>query len=846
MKKMLLVDGYSMLFRAFYATIYGRMMTTKKGIPTNAIYGFANMLQKAIDLVQPEYIAVAFDAGKSTFRNELYPEYKATRKAAPEELIPQFQLVRDFLDAYNIKYVEQNGIEGDDIIGTIAKRYPEYDINILTSDRDMLQLIDPTTSVWLMKKGISDIEEMDEKRLMDEMGLVPSQITDLKGLMGDSTDNIPGIPGIGEKTAIKLIHEYQTLENLLENVDKLTGKLKEKVKNNKELAVLSKKLATIITGADVPVDDYSFKPNYKTLVEFLDLVEMNSIKKRYEALIVNNIVVNNDGFKTVAKVPDEFYNGYLAIALDDDKQMFLNAVLNGLALNNKHQTIYMAIDDVKKDEKLLAYLKNDSLKVGYDFKRDLHILKRYGIEINYGYDVMIAAFLCNSTLTSSDKIIEEYGLTTLNKHDSKEIYATNHVSNINKLYFATVNVLKEYELEDLFYNLELPLSKILYKMEDEGVRVDGSVLDLIADETLEKINTLTDLIYQDAQMKFNINSPKQLAEVLFDKLQLPSNKKRSTSVEILEKLSGIHPIIENLMEYRKLQKIYSTYAEGLKKYIQNDQKMHTVFNQCISQTGRLSSTDPNLQNISVKDEAGKQIRRAFLPTEGNLLLACDYSQVELRVLADMADEDGLIAAFNGKMDIHTKTAMDVFGVGEDEVTADLRRKAKAVNFGIVYGISDFGLAEQLGISRKEARDFMDIYNLKFPRIHQYMNEVIEYCKQYGYVKTLLNRRRLIPQINDKSHMVREFGKRAAMNAPIQGTAADIIKLAMLKIDEEMVKNNLKSKMILQVHDELIFDVYPDETEIMKKIVEEGMSNAYKLKVPLLAEAKYGKNWLEVK
>lgn len=846
MKKMLLVDGYSMLFRAFYATAYGKMMTTKKGIPTNAIYGFANMLQKAIDIVQPDYLVVAFDAGKSTFRNEIFSDYKGTRKSAPEELIPQFQLVRDYLNSFNIKYIEKQGFEADDIIGTIAKRYPEYDINILTSDRDMLQLIDETTSVWLMKKGISEIIKMDKKQLFDDMGISPSQIIELKALMGDTADNIPGIAGIGEKTALKLIEEYKSIENLFQNVDSLKGKLKEKIENGKDSAFMSKKLATIITNADIPVEDYTFNPNYKTLVSFLDVIEMNSIKKRYEPFVTGNILKTEDEYIIVNKIPDEFKKEILYIALDDDKDVFYKSKLNGIAINNGEKTIYINIDDILKDTNLLNILKSDSLKVGYDCKRDLHILKKYGIYINYGYDVMISSFLCDSTLTSLDKIIENYNLNTLSKELNNVEYTTTLAININKLYFETVSVLKEYDLEDLFYNLELPLSKVLFKMEEEGVNVDVEVLDKISNETLDRINELTKLIYEISNVEFNINSPKQLAEILFDTLKLPANKKRSTSVDVLEKLQGIHPIIDYLMEYRKLQKIYSTYSEGLKKYIQVDGKMHTVFNQCISQTGRLSSTDPNLQNISVKDDVGKQIRRAFLPSNNNVLLSCDYSQVELRVLADMANEKGLIEAFNSKMDIHTKTAMDVFNVSESEVTSSLRRQAKAVNFGIVYGISDFGLAEQLGITRKEAKEFMDIYNEKFPRIHEYMNEVIEYCKENGYVKTLLNRRRFIPQINDKSHMIREFGKRAAMNAPIQGTAADIIKLAMINIDSEIERLNLKSKMILQVHDELIFDVYDDEIEIMKNLVEDKMSNAYKLKVPLFVEAKFGKNWLEAK
>ncbi|NLC96112.1 MAG: DNA polymerase I [Erysipelotrichaceae bacterium] len=848
MKTMLLVDGYSMLFRAFYATMYGRMMSTKKGIPTNAIYGFANMLQKAMDLIQPDSVVVAFDAGKSTFRNEIYPDYKGTRKEAPEELVPQFQLVRDYLDAYGIEHIDKMGLEADDIIGTLAKRYPEYNINILTSDRDMLQLIDSTTSIWLMKKGISEVEEYDEKKLMLEYGITPKQIIDLKALMGDTADNIPGIPGIGEKTALKLLGEFNTLENVLSNTDKLKGKLKEKVENNKGLAIMSKELATIRCDVDIEKDDddYKFKPNYKRLVEFLELVEMNSIKKRYEDLIEINFNNIEAKYEVVTYIPEDFLNAEVAIFFDDNNESYFKAEVLGLALNNGKRNIYIYLKDIISNSNIINFLEGKSYKIGYDIKRNLHLANSLNLNIKFDFDVMISSFLCNSTLTSLDKIVEEYNLDTVDKNSSSIEYSTTFSKNIIKLYEITKPLLKEYELESLFYNLEMPLSEILFEMEKEGVCVDEEVLDVIAKETLAKINRLTDLIYKEANCEFNINSPKQLAKVLFDDLGLPSKKKRSTAVDVLEKLSGFHPIIDYLMEYRKLQKIYSTYAEGLKKYIQTDNKIHTVFNQSISQTGRLSSSDPNLQNISVRDEQGSQVRKAFIPSKGNILIASDYSQIELRVLGHMANEEGLIDAFNSNMDVHTKTAMEVFNITQEEVDSNARRKAKAVNFGIVYGISDFGLSQQLNISRKEAKEFMEVYNERFPRIQKYMDEVVEYCKSHGYVKTLINRRRMIPQIKDKNHMVREFGKRAAMNAPIQGSAADIIKLAMVDISLMMKEQNVKSKMILQVHDELIFDVKLEEVEVMKEIIQNGMVNVMKLKVPLVAECKIGNNWLEVK
>ncbi|NLP21821.1 MAG: DNA polymerase I [Erysipelotrichaceae bacterium] len=848
MKKMLLVDGYSMLFRAFYATMYGRLMTTKKGIPTNAIYGFANMLQKAIDLVEPDSIVVAFDAGKSTFRNEIYPEYKATRKPAPEELVPQFQLVRDYLDAFGIEYIDKEGLEADDIIGTLSKRYPEYEVNILTSDRDMLQLIDKTTSVWFMKKGISDIEEYDEKRLFDEYGLTPSQVIDLKGLMGDTADNIPGIPGVGEKTALKLLNEFDNVENLLKNTDKLKGKLKERVIENKELAILSKKLATIKCDVEIEEDDddYKFKPDYKRLIDFLELVEMNSIKNRYLEMLedTKDIVVSK--YEVVKSIPDSFKNEIVSIAFDENNDEFYKAKLYGISLYNGKECVYISLKDLLNDKKSLDYLNSDSYKIGYDFKRNMHLAKDNGFSVKYDFDSMISSFLCNSTLTSLDKIMDEFGLMDVDKKADGIEYSTNFSKNIYKMYKNTVNKLKEFGLDELYYDLEIPLTYILYEMEEEGVNVDETVLDDIASKTFEQMENLTKSIHNYAGKEFNLNSPKQLGEVLFDDLNLPTNKKRSTAIDVLEKLEGFHPIISEIIEYRRLSKIYSTYAEGLKKYVQDDGKVHTVFNQSISQTGRLSSADPNLQNISVKDEEGSKVRKAFLPSKGNVLMACDYSQIELRVLADLADEKGLADAFNTNLDVHTKTAMEVFSVSEDEVDSNLRRKAKAVNFGIVYGISDFGLAKQLHISRKEAREFMDIYNERFPRIQEYMNEVIDFCKENGFVTTIFNRRRVIPQINDKNYMVREFGKRAAMNAPIQGSAADIIKQAMINIDKKMKEENLKSKMILQVHDELIFDVTLDEVEIMKELVSEGMANVVKLNVPLVVDCKVGNNWLEAK
>ncbi|MEG2329255.1 DNA polymerase I [Anaerorhabdus sp.] len=869
MKKLLLVDGNSMLFRAFYATIYGRPMTTSTGLPTNAVYGFASMFQKALELVQPEAVLVAFDSGKHTFRHDIFEDYKGGRKETPEELVVQFGLVRDYLDAYHVKRCELTSIEADDIIGTMSKKYPDWDINILSSDRDLLQLIDDTTSVWLMKKGITEIEENTVESLKESLGIAPQQIIDLKGLMGDASDNIPGIPGVGEKTALKLLSEYETVENLLNHIDDLKGKLKERVETFQNQARLSKQLATIKTDVELPitVDDCLYTPDYASLVKFFESVEMNSMIKKFESLIDSSdevIVEDKKEFnqQEVKEVPQEFLVDDVVLILDTNCDQPNLAEVAGFVVMKEEHGVYISLTDARKDEHFVNWLKSAKRKITFDSKLMYHCMKRIGLEINGIYfDTMIAVFLCDSTLTNWQRIKTNYNFNE--EFTTEDVYGTfmkpklpdgnqqirhacQFANYVMQMYISSKPLIEEYEMQELFYEIEMPLSKVLFEMEVEGILIDEVVLDEISKDTYRQIERLTQTIYEHAGEEFNLNSPKQLAEVLFDHLALPANKKRSTSIEVLEKLQGIHPIIDDLMEYRKVQKIYSTYAEGLKKYIQADHRIHTIYNQCATQTGRLSSSDPNLQNISVRDEQARIVRKAFIPTKDNVLIASDYSQVELRMLAHMADEKGLIDAFNTNLDIHTKTAMDVFGVDKDQVDSHMRRQAKAVNFGIVYGISDFGLSQQLGISRKEAQHFIDTYFEKYPGIHGYMNSVIEQCKEKGYVTTLLNRRREIKEIHDKNHMVREFGKRAAMNAPIQGSAADLIKIAMIHIQNEIKLKNLKSKMILQVHDELIFDVTQDEIEIMKELIQNGMEHAMELKVPLEAECKVGSTWYEAK
>lgn len=866
MKKMLLVDGNSMLFRAYFATAYsGQKMTTSSGLPTNAIYGFTNMFEKALEEVKPEAVMVAFDAGKHTFRHELYKDYKGGRQETPEDLIPQFKLVRDMLDAFNIKWLEREDIEADDLIGTTSLLSEEYETYILTSDRDMLQLIDKTTHVLLMKKGISDMSDMDEEKLKEEMGITPSQVIDMKGLMGDKSDNIPGIPGVGEKTAQKLLEEYGTVENVLDHTDELKGALQKKVIEGKESALLSKKLATIKRDVEVDftLDDLAFKPDYNNLVKFLQGLEMNALSKRFMAYVDDKHEEEIINYEYVDKVDVSKFKDGAAIFISDNQESYLEAKINGLAIVNESDAYYIQIDKLKKDKELLSFLKDEKIiKVGYDIKRNYHCLENEGIECHFSDDAMIMASLVNSSLTSLDKIYNHFGLSLSTTYEdvygkankpvllieeNKECaYGIQSAKNIYEIYKNTKDKIEEYEMTSLYRDVELPLTNILFAMEKEGIRCDESVLDSIASDTYTKMEALQKEIYELANKEFNINSPKQLGEVLFDDLELPSDKKRSTSADKLEKLVGYHPIIELILEYRKLTKLYTTYAEGLKKYIYKDNKIHTIYNQCATQTGRLSSSDPNLQNISVRDEQGREIRKAFLPEANSVLISSDYHQVELRILADMANEKSLIKAFKDGIDIHTKTAMDVFNKKEDEVSAADRRRAKAVNFGIVYGISDFGLAEQIGSTRWEAKEFIDAYYEAYPGIKTYMDSIVEFCEKNGYVLTLLKRRREIPEIHDKNYAIREFGKRAAMNAPIQGSAADLIKLAMIDIDKAMKTKKVKSKMILQVHDELIFNVVEDEIDIMKELISEGMEKAMKLKVPLTAECAVGSSWYEAK
>ena len=878
MKKLLLADGNSMLFRGYYATAYGMRMTAPDGTPTNAVFAFANMLQKAIDLISPDSILVAFDAGKHTFRHDIYPEYKGGRKPAPDDLVPQFKLARDYLDAFNIRWAEMPDIEADDLIGTMSDNQEGYESIILTSDHDLLQLIDEDTTVLLMKKGITDMDEMTVSSLKDEMGISPIQITDLKGLMGDSSDNYPGIPGVGEKTALKLLYEYGSVENVLDHAAEIKGKLGEKIRDNKESALLSKRLATIKkdVSLNISAESCAFDPDYISLTEYLLSLGMRTIASKYrekaeaqrvctsEAIFPEGIIdsENAEPMRAVGPFcPGELLEGDCSVFVSCSSEPFEFSEFKGVAVSNGKLSAFVKAEDLLSDTELISYLCSSAhRKTGFDIKKSMHILKARGIEASFSDDALLAAFIADSGLSSPDNVFRSFGLEApsfesiygtssrpriADEREERE-YSCLMAENIGKLFGKAVDKLREKNMLELYRNMELPLTFILCGMEEEGIRCKEDVLSEIAETLKEQISVLEKGIYSIAGHEFNINSPKQLSSVLYDEMGLPSGKKQSTAADVLEKLKYISPIAELILSYRKASKILGTYAEGLKKFIMPDGKIHTVFNQCVTATGRLSSSDPNLQNISVRDEQGRLIRKAFFPSEGNVLLSSDYHQIELRMLAHMAGEKAMINAFKNDIDIHTQTACDVFGIKAEDVTKEMRRRAKTVNFGIVYGISDFGLSEQLGISRREAHSFIESYYKSYPGIKSYMDSVVASCEEKGYVSTLCGRRREIPEIKDKNRNVREFGKRAAMNAPIQGSAADLIKIAMINISGKLKEGGYRSKMILQVHDELIFDVPGDELEAVKKIVTDEMTTAMKLDVPLTVECSAGNNWFEAK
>lgn len=878
MNKLVLIDGNSLSFRAFYAL---PLLSNKAGIHTNAILGFAKLLEKIIREEQPTHFLVAFDAGKTTFRHSKYSEYKGGRQKTPPELSEQFPYIRQLLDAYHIKHYELENYEADDIIGTLSKEADQNDFEtiIVTGDRDLTQLATQNVTIYYTKKGVTDVDHYTPEFIAEKYnGLKPIQIIDMKGLMGDSSDNIPGVAGVGEKTAIKLLNQFDSVEGVYENIDKVSGKkLKEKLELSHEDALMSKELATInrhspieVTLSDTKLSD--IKDNHEKIelfkkLEFKQLLaDIDNEASEFEQ---EQKQVSFDILPTFEYV-DFNHLDEAVIHFEIDGSNYLKDDILKFGFYDKERYIVVDADNIKDYPELIKWLENEnSKKVVYDAKKTFVIAHRLNITIqNIVFDAMLASYIIDPSRTIDDvySVVTNYHQTYVKEDVSiygkgkkrqvpnAEILNT-HIASITKSIDA-VKPLMEKELEshqqmNLLKDLELPLARILSKMEEIGIYTDINDLQRMQQELQEKLELLVQRIHDGAGEEFNINSPKQLGVVLFETLKLPVIKKTktgySTAVDVLEQLQNEHPIINDILEYRQLAKLQSTYVEGLQKVISNDKRIHTRFNQTLAQTGRLSSVDPNLQNIPIRLEEGRKIRKAFKPSsEDSVILSADYSQIELRVLAHITQDDSLKEAFIHGQDIHTATARKVFGVEAEEVTDLMRRQAKAVNFGIVYGISDYGLSQSLNITRKEAKIFIDDYLASFPGVKQYMSDIVKDAKANGYVETLLHRRRYIPDITSRNFNLRGFAERTAMNTPIQGSAADIIKLAMVEFDKQVQHTSYKAKLLLQVHDELIFEVPKSEVEEFSLFVEDIMEHALDLDVPLKVDSNYGPTWYDAK
>ncbi|MFF2483947.1 DNA polymerase I [Paenibacillus sp. NPDC058071] len=894
MDKWMLIDGNSIIYRAFFAM---PTLTNSAGMHTNAVYGFTTMLLKLLADEKPTHVLVAFDAGKTTFRHEGYADYKGGREKTPSELSEQFPVLKDLLQSFGIAQYELAGYEADDIIGTLTKLADEGGVEtlVVTGDKDMLQLASDQVTIAITRRGITEVDHYSPATIQEKYGLAPLQIIDLKGLMGDSSDNYPGIPGVGEKTALKMLHEFGSVEQVLDNSDSLKGKMKEKVEQHKEDALMSKKLATIYREVplDKKTDDIRYGGyNEQTLAEAFRKLEFKSLIERLQ---LSEAAAEGAGALPVAELQ------IAVIASDRDEAMLgklmdalqaadANGEAHGLYIEaigeNPHQsevigvsvaagdTVYALPAEALQAEfaaPLREWLADaDKPKVGFDTHKAELALGWRGVSLQgAAFDVQLVAYLLDPTDASLSLtgMAERYGLPSVPSDDG--VYgkgAKFKVPDADTLYrhlalkADAVRTISQRQREDLeksgmtqlYYELEQPLSTVLAGMERQGIKVETSELKRLGDELEANLAVTMSNIYQLAGVEFNINSTKQLGDILFEKLGLPVKKKTktgySTDAEVLEKLEPYHEIIPLILHYRSLAKLQSTYVEGLLKEVRPQTgKIHTYYRQTIAATGRLSSQFPNLQNIPIRLEEGRKIRKAFVPSEpGWFILAADYSQIELRVLAHISGDERLKEAFIHDMDIHTKTAMDVFGVEADQVDSNMRRSAKAVNFGIVYGISSFGLSQNLNIPPKEAERFIAQYFDIFKGVRKYMDDIVAQARQDGYVTTLLERRRYLPEIKASNFNIRSFAERTAMNTPIQGTAADIIKLAMVKMDETLRERKLKSRMLLQVHDELVFEVPEDELEQMKELVPEVMAGALRLDVPLKADVNYGVNWYESK
>lgn len=876
MKKILLIDGSSLIFRAFYAI---KNLTTKDGVFVNGVYGFLNMYYKALDLTNPTHVFVAFDKGSKTFRHTEYSDYKGTRDKAPNEITYQFGILKDLLSSMNVNYLELDEYEADDILGTIAKLAQKegFEVDIFTGDRDYLQLVDDNIFVYLTKKGISEIKLMDNNAIFEDFGISPKQLIDVKALQGDSSDNIPGVKGVGEKTALKLIQEYGNLENLYKNLGKLKGKLKENLENEKDKAYLSRYLGEIYLNVpiDKNIEDFELKDvNLNEYIEKLENLEFKSIINKFfkdvkkdNSNSINHII--DSEVINFSEIFDKIKNDKsIAVKFFSDKEYIYREKFYIGVYSDYNKKSYICKEFNLEDFERLC---NSDIKiVGYDIKEELFFLLKNNFEVNNYEDVMILEYLVDSNKGNYDitKVSEE--LLHLEIIDLKERfgkgknkktffdldediivkYISQYVFAISELYSIFVQKVKENNLYSLYENVEKPLVKILADMEKTGVKVDKNKILELNEEYSKLADEYEQRVYELAGEVFNLNSPKQLGVILFDKMKLPVVKKTktgySTDVEVLEKLSEDYEIAEYILKYRSLNKIISTYLVGILDYIMEDDRVRTSYKQMITATGRLSSVDPNLQNIPVRTQEGKNIRKVFVADKNKVFIDADYSQIELRVLAHLSKDLVMIDSFKNDLDIHYKTASEVFGVPIEEVTDNQRRSAKAVNFGIVYGISDYGLSKDLNITRNEARQYIDGYLNTYPNIKNYMEEIVKIAKKDGYVTTILGRKRYIPEIKSKNFNIRSFGERIALNTPIQGSAADIIKLAMIKVYKRLKEEKVNAKLILQIHDELIIECDEKEKDIVKNILKESMENVYKLDLPLKVDVCEGRNWFESK
>lgn len=898
MRKLVLVDGNSILNRAFYGIMGSKMLTTKDGTPTNAVYGFLAILFKIIDDIKPEFLVVAFDKKGPTKRHKMYDGYKANRKGMPDELACQMPIIKDVLRAMNIDIIEKEGYEGDDILGTLSVfgERQGLEVTILSGDRDTFQLATDKVTIRIprTKMGKTEEEDFNREKVKEVYGIEPKQLIEVKGLQGDTSDNIPGVPGIGEKTALKLIQEYSSIENLYSEIEKgqapdVKGKTRERIIENKDLAILSKELGTIDVNSPIEENLEEFKLeewnneevlklfkelNFNRYIERFHLTEgiSEEPEEQEEKFEIKEISIE----ELKCKINQELFYKFSTIEENKDEYIIKNKIDKIYAYFKDENTVYFS--NILGKENILKEIFEDGniKKYGYKTSTDYLLLKQLGITTKgIVYDAEIAVYdLDPSNMKYKmedvayqylDFSIEEYikGLG-IKKEEQINLFEENSKSNeyentlnalnaylIQKLYEKTIKEIKNLNEMDLFNNIEMPLVEVLAEMQYEGIKIEKDKLESFGVELKQNIDELTKEIYDLSGQEFNINSTKQLGEILFEKLKLPVVKKTktgySTDVDVLEKLKSEHPIIEKILEYRSLTKLNSTYVEGLKPYINKvTGRIHSYFHQTITATGRISSTEPNLQNIPTRIELGKRLRKAFVPKEGYVFIDADYSQIELRVLAHISQDENMINAFKHDEDIHKQAASNVFNVPIEEVTKEQRSHAKAVNFGIVYGISDFGLGEQIGVSRKKAKEYIDQYLEKYSGIKKFMDDIVEKAKEQGYVETLFNRRRYIPELKSKNFNIRQFGSRVAMNTPIQGTAADIMKIAMINVYKKLKEEKLESKLILQIHDELLIEAKEDEKERVKNILQSCMENAIKLDVPLKAEVSEAYNWYELK